>query len=413
MNRELVTDALGRIRGDFIEEAAFFSPAGDTGKETHMHSKTKSARKLGRILLIAAVIAALMGVTAYAAGWIGPRAIVIEDTDKVSLTQPQAAPEDMDPAIAEKLAASTAAWAEWKAYLDAQEHPDMPAIFREPEGCLYVDEEPTEDGGVILRFYGGSYEDGVYLEDEDRMVFPEEDLLEERAVTAEDVAARQAFYDYIEAASSFESRYDWNYGCTCAEDEAVLEGIAARYGLALRGGSTLLWSWETVEETRQRLDAEHGTESPAIDYSGPQWLSNKELTDRIAAECCSGDFFYETPVGYDKFYYFSDGSFCVSWYYTLPGGQQITCYGYNSMYATLSSGHEVVDVVGDVSSFTGRTHTCPDGTEVTILRSGEKAFLYVYLENSFFNEEIHGGPALTDADLDAIADAICYSHIGR
>ena len=246
-------------------------------------------------------------------------------------------------------------------------------------------------------------------------IYVPESLVEERTVTAADYTALEAYGEAMDANMRFENegKYDFNYGCWNAGDEAKLEEIAAKYGLDLRGGSTILWSWETVKESRDRYDAEHGTVSPPLDFSGPQWLSNAELAARIAKECCHGDFFYETPVGFDKFYYFDEGTFCVSWYYELPSGERVTCYGYNSVYSTLSSGYEVTDMVEDLSAFSERSHIAPDGTEVCILRNGGSAYLYVYLDRSFFCEHVEGAAALSDADLDAIADAICYSNIGK
>ena len=59
------------------------------------------------------------------------------------------------------------------------------------------------------------------------------------------------------------------------------------------------------------------------------------------------------------------------------------------------------------------THTAPDGTELTLLQDGGQAFLYVYLDDSFFEESIQGPDDMTDADLDFIADYLIYSNIGR
>lgn len=135
---------------------------------------------------------------------------------------------------------------------------------------------------------------------------------------------------------------------------------------------------------------------------------------------CSGRLFNDTPAGYDKVYYYDEGTFAVVWFIDLPDGGQAWCYGYNSMYGTLSSGSEL-SWAEDIDSFTARTHVCPDGTEVTILSNGgDEAYIYVYLENSFFAENIDstgpiitGKDALTDADLDYIADNINYSVIGK
>ena len=430
MDREMISDALNEIRDDYLLEAAQSYPAGGPGKERHMKV---SVRKILRTVLIAAALAGVFGATAYAAGWIGTKAIVIEDGRPVydyertedgtwqeteypngahfSLTQPQEIPEGLDCAAAEKLKANSAAWAEWTAYRAARPTPQYPAVFDQPEDGPFTEEIRNEDGSGTLRFYSKAPEMGA----DGQPAYDPESLVEERTVTAEDYSALEAYGEAMDANMRFENegKYDFNYGCWNAGDEAKLEEIAAQYGLSLRGGSTILWSWETVKESRDRYDAEHGTVSPPLDFSGPQWLSNAELTARIAKECCHGDFFYETPVGFDKFYYFDEGTFCVSWYYELPSGERVTCYGYNSVYSTLSSGYEVTDMAEDLSAFSERSHIAPDGTEICILRSGDAAYLYVYLDRSFFCEHVAGASNMSDADLDAIADAICYSNIGK
>ena len=50
---------------------------------------------------------------------------------------------------------------------------------------------------------------------------------------------------------------------------------------------------------------------------------------------------------------------------------------------------------------------------LTILYGGSQAFLYTYLDNSFFEEEITASGSLTDADLDYLADFLHYQNIGR
>ncbi len=115
-----------------------------------------------------------------------------------------------------------------------------------------------------------------------------------------------------------------------------------------------------------------------------------------------------------KVYYFDEGTFAVSYYVNLPsGGEPVLCYGYNSVYSTLSSGHEIVSRIEDPQALQTRTHTAPDGTVLTILYGGSQAFLYTYLDNSFFEEEITASGSLTDADLDYLADFLHYQNIGR
>ena len=88
-------------------------------------------------------------------------------------------------------------------------------------------------------------------------------------------------------------------------------------------------------------------------------------------------------------------------------------YLYNSMYATLSSGREVMWLEEDVSAFTARTFQAQDGTELTILSNGQSAYIYAYLENSFLAIHVQGDEGITDADVDAIANTINYSSIGK
>ena len=89
-----------------------------------MARKVKPRRKLGKTLLLTAAIMALLGATAYAAGFLGLDALrrpeaeaykfvkteegkveAVENPDGavLSLSQPQSVPEDMDAATREKL----------------------------------------------------------------------------------------------------------------------------------------------------------------------------------------------------------------------------------------------------------------------------------------------------------------------
>ena len=58
-------------------------------------------------------------------------------------------------------------------------------------------------------------------------------------------------------------------------------------------------------------------------------------------------------------------------------------------------------------------HTAPDGTELTILQKVNEVFLYVNLENSFFEMHIHIDSALSEASVDAVADNLNYVNIGK
>ena len=118
------------------------------------------------------------------------------------------------------------------------------------------------------------------------------------------------------------------------------------------------------------------------------------------------------PTGYDKFYYYDEGTFAVSFFTTEElSNLGTSCYLYNSPYGTLSSGTEIFDGVKDIASFSERTHTTPDGTVLTVLENGTDMFAYVYLENSFVTLRIYQEDGLSEAEVDAILDMVDFSTI--
>ena len=132
-------------------------------------AKAGTGSRVYRTLLIAAIIASFMVTAAFAAGLLDFRALLLEDTleingqefSKISLTQPQAVPEETESAgtqenalkdtdeLEEKLAASKAAWAEWEEYMDERtdrEVPDSMKFVLGKGGVLQSTEK--EDGTV-------------------------------------------------------------------------------------------------------------------------------------------------------------------------------------------------------------------------------------------------------------------------
>lgn len=404
MNREQILLLLEGVDDAYIAEAA--------GR--HSPPERKSTMKHKRVITLALAAAFLLGLgaVAYAAGWIGPKAIVLEGStaytaDKqedgkliwtenpaggqVSLTQPQEEPEDLDPDILGQVEASRAAWEEWEIYLRSPDRgPRLPDAFQMPEGAFGSAVEEDENGSLSVVFFGP------------------EGTLERRPVTEAECEAYAAIMD---EQMLFKSKYDFNYSCTSREDELALEALAAKYGLHLRGAGQVLWSADTCRTNEAWLNEEHGVDVHN-DFSGPQFLSDEDLTAFIAAQCCRGPLFYETPAGYDKFYYFDDGGFGLSWYPVFTRERQVTCYLYSAVYGSLSSGREVVSTVEDLSSFSESRHRCPDGTELTVLQSGTDVYFYTYLAESYLCGHIMG-PGLSEAELDNALDAICWSNIGK
>ena len=377
--------------------------------------RKRNMKNIVRISLIAAVIASLMAVGAYASGFLGRDAILIDEPDPsdgsalVSITQPQAAPEEMDE-VSRKIENAKAAWAEWRTWRETSpDLPHEPAVFLPPENNIsstYVDKP---DGGYTIYFNDN---ESIRKAMDATPEGAEPDLtafaIEVRTATAEEAAQEKAFHEYVQ---SEYGDYDFNYDIHIETEAKKLEEIAAKYGLALRHGSTLLWCKESVEEMDAEMNAAYGTDIHT-DTSDPRFLSKAELCDRISGVACHGDLFRTDPHGFDKVYYFDEGSFCVS--FSLDSGdKRLNCYGYNSVYSTLSSGREVLTRIQDPAKLQTRTHTAPDGTELTVLQGENEAFLYVYLGNSFFEEHIHCDVPLTDADVDLAADALIYSNIGK
>ena len=406
MNRDQILQLLDAVDDRFVTESTRFDPAQrPTERSAHMKSKRILTFALAAVLLLG------LGVVAYAAGWIGPRAIVLEEraaytaqrqedgsvsvTDNpaggwVTLSQPQDTPEDLDQAIREKLEAKEAAWAEWETYLAQNDWASrVPEAFVFPEGADASAVEENDDGSFTVVFY----ENGS--------------VIERRSTTREEVDAYSAVMDAI---MLYEGKYDFNYHCSSQEDEAKLEEIAVKYGLRLRSAGKILWSGDTCRTSEAWANEAHGTDTHN-DFTGPQFLTDAQLAARIAQECCHGDFFYETPLGFDKFYYFDEGSFGLSWYVVFTPERQVTCYVYNAAYGTLVSGDEVISMADDLSAFRERSHSCPDGTAITVLQSQEQAYFYTYLDNSYLCGHING--SLSESEVDAVLDSVCWSNIGK
>lgn len=377
MRRETITLMLNGLADEYISEAAAFCPASiQESPERIVHMKKK---RLITFALAAALILAL-GAAAYAADLFGLKALLITDGSpssaadsnggRLSITQPQAVPEEMDAAIKEKIDHSAEAWAEWRAWSE-ENAPREPESCKRPDHTSGILEEENADGTVTFIFLNGEEEIG------------------RRVISAEDY---RLFRDYWEVRARGFSGYDFNYHVYTREMADKLESIAASYGLKLRHEQIAMFQ-------------NYGEQT---DFS-----SFEEITAKIDEICAAGGHFFRTaPTGYDKFYYFDEGTFAVSFF---TGEDQSNtgacCYLYNSPYATLSSGYEIFDVVEDISAFTVRSHTTPDGAELTVLQNETEAFAYVYLDNSFVTLHITNPDGLSDAEIDAILDMVDFSTI--
>ena len=346
-------------------------------------------------MLVAACLLLSLGIVAYATDLFGIRALLIkddslahtrgEDSGHLSITQPQEVPEEMSADIKAKIENSTKAWNEWDTWR-RENALCQPDVFIAPEGCDIADYIENEDGTYTVIFY-----DAVLTHDDSGEVVNVEYVeMERRIATAEEFEQDMAFAETM--AKGF-SGYDFKYHVESQEMADKLEEIAAKYGL-------------NVRHTATQLFQNFGDQT--------DFLSREELTGKINQICAGGkNFFRVEPTGYDKFYYFDEGTFAVSFYTTDDFTNSGTrCYLYNSPYGTLSSGFEIIAEVEDASAMTSYIHTTPDGSEVTVLHNGADMYAYIYLENSFVTLSFHQTNGLSTEEINSIIDMVNFSAIG-
>lgn len=345
-------------------------------------SMTSTPKPYRHIIVFATVILLMLslGMVAYATDFFDLRALLMTDghpasganagSSYISLTQPQDVPEEISLEIRNKIDNSKTAWEEWSKW-KSERFPVNPYESIEPDDAISCDAKDNGDGTYTLIYY---------LED---------NKLEKHVVSAE---SWYSFIDFVHLMGQGGiAGYDHKYGVYSREMAEKLEEIASKYGLSVRHNCTQLF---------QNLNG----------YK--EGLTFDEITARINDICGNGHFFNSLPTGYEKFYYFDEGTFAVSFFTTDNLSNTGTnCYLYNSPYDTLSSGFEIFYIVQDIDSFSTRYHTTPDGTNLTVLQNGSDMYAYVYLENSFVTIHIMQIDRLSDAEIDAILDMVDFSSI--
>ena len=385
-------NAMRGIRDEYVTDTAnALGYSAESPKTHHIN------RKLWSTLLVAAIIVSLFTGVAYAVNLFGLQALLIKNSPPaenqnegyVSLTQPQDVPEEMADPIRQKIDNSTEAWAEWDVWRKSNGI-FQPTIFQWPEGCVddaYLD---NGDGTWTVIFYAPITtrydEDGNLLGYYDG--FRE---IERRTATQAEYEQNAAYKEAVLYGVGGLD-YDFNYQVFSQEMADKLESIAASHGLKLRHQRTVMYQ-------------NYG------DFT--QYSAREEITAKVNEICARGKSLFRTePPGYEKFYYFDEGTFAINFYTSDELAAGTSCYLYNSPYSTLSSGFEIFDQVQDIDSFTERIHTTPDGTELTVLQKGINMYAYVYLENSFVTLNIKQSEELSDTEIDAILDMVDFSAIG-
>ena len=390
LNSENTLFALNDIKDEHLESARAL--LGYKVEEAPRHI----ARKRIITFALAAALILGLGTAAYAAGLFGIRALFIKDSaladipdsGLLSLTQPQEVPEEMDAEIRRKIDNSTEAWAEWDTWRKSNGI-FQPDVFVWPDDCVCDGCEDNGDGTWTVIFYApisASYdEDGNLLGYYDG--FRE---IERRTAT-------QAEYDQNETYKQAVLNnpplygYDYNYQILSQEMAEKLESIAASRGLKLR-------------KARKVVYQNYGAFT--------QYASREEITAKINEVCAGGGRLFRTePAAYEKFYYFNEGTFAVNFFLTGDAENGGTsCYLYCSPYGTLSSGFEIYDEVKDAEAFSVRSHTTPDGTELTVMQKDEDMYAYVYLDNAFVTLHIRQ-PELSDDEINVALDMVDFSAI--
>ena len=388
--------ALNGTDDAFLEETARKLGYNSEMKERIVPMTNYNRRRSRRFvsILIAACLLLSLGIAAYASDYFGIRALLIKEDDYaaapyeegayISITQPQDVPEEMSSEIKAKLENNAKAWEEWHEWRK-QNDIIRPDVFIGPEGYDTIDYLENDDGSYTIIFC-----DAVLIyDDEGKVVDVKHEEMERRIASAEECEQENLFWDTV--AQGYEG-YDYKYNVHTQEAADKLEEIAASYGLKVRHESTAIFE-NFGEQT--------------------QFNTFDEVVDKINQVCAGGKNFFRTePTGFDKFYYFDEGTFAVSFFTTENKTNTGTgCYLYNSPYGTLSSGFEIVGLVKDINAMSSYTHTTPDGTELTVLHNGMDMYAYTYLENSFVTLTFHQLEGLSTDEINSIIDMIDFSTI--
>ena len=411
MNSYDFLQSLGQVDGRLIDETmdCMF-------KNEEKHGKNGGA-KVFKTLLVAALIASLFTVSAFATYFLGFREAIVKtgsigaipditvtgrdgsksvrdmsESAGVSMTKPETGPEELDWVKNVNAAAD-----EWTQYRNAQQQ-------------AYIDEKLPNTGKYLLTNVQLEFADNG---DKTYTVMPVKEvdwssgeiIYEDESsffiIDEEELNNMDAFY--MTFGGEYQGKYDWNYGVWDETSEAVLEEIAAKYGLRLRDNSTELY-WD---------------ERAAANGADPaRCFSPAELARMLTERCCNGDFFTVTPSAFDKLYFINTGSFGLSCELPVSGGADISVYIRNTVSDELATGNEISSIVNDYTEYVTRTRTAPDGTGLYIAQGESSAYIYAYLDGSFLVMHVGINPygvnpelRLTEEHVNQVADSFNYKNL--
>ena len=384
-------------------------------------------KKLRRTLLIAAVIASFMTVTALASEFYGFKSLVREEREQLmAQEQPdgsldsstvtvydigQTRPYEGPDWAMEWVDKAQEAFSEWRSYkeekLDAYYREKLPNL----KDILTISDNggPGYDGIDVADNGDGTYTFTLWRYEEDpdnlvpdifgNMVPAYKEVLDPATSVTVDQAEKEAFDEEMLRMATLGGYGDYHhiYGVADAEEAEKLEELAAEYGLSLRSGQV-------------------------TKYAGDD--SDEGLNQSLGQAVGSGDIYREAPE-FDHYSTFQSGSFQSAANITLSDGRRLSTYLCSTAYGEMVDGWELGGfTVREDEPMSTRSYTAADGTELTISQNSSQAIVYAYLDKSYITMTMEinsyrspGVPetnfSLDEAAVNYAADFINYKNIGK
>lgn len=384
-------------------------------------------KNLRRTLLIAAVIASLMTVTALASEFYGFGSLVREEREQLmAQEQPdgsldsstvtvydigQTRPYEGPDWAMEWVDKAQEAFSEWRSYkeekLDAYYREKLPNL----KDILTISDNggPGYDGIDVQDNGDGTYTFTLWRYEEDpdnlapdifgNMVPAYKEVLDPATSVTVDQAEKEAFDEEMLRMATLGGYGDYHhiYGVADAEEAEKLEELAAEYGLSLRSGQV-------------------------TKYAGDD--SDQGLNQSLGQAVGSGDIYREAPE-FDHYSTFQSGSFQSAANITLSDGRKLSTYLCSTAYGEMVDGWELGGfTVREDEPMSTRSYTAADGTELTISQNSSQAIVYAYLDKSYITMTMEinsyrspGVPepdfSLDEAAVNYGADFINYKNIGK
>ena len=384
-------------------------------------------KKLRRTLLIAAVIASFMTVTALASEFYGFGSLVREEREQLmAQEQPdgsldsstvtvydigQTRPYEGPDWAMEWVDKAQEAFSEWRSYKEEK----LDAYYREKlsnlKDILTISDNggPGYDGIDVQDNGDGTYTFTLWRYEEDpdnlapdifgNMAPAYKEVLDPATSVTVDQAEKEAFDEEMLRMATLGGYGDYHhiYGVADAEGAEKLEELAAEYGLSLRSGQV-------------------------TKYAGDD--SDEGLNQSLGQAVGSGDIYREAPE-FDHYSTFQSGSFQSAANITLSDGRKLSTYLCSTAYGEMVDGWELGGfTVREDEPMSTRSYTAADGTELTISQNSSQAIVYAYLDKSYITMTMEinsyrspGVPetnfSLDEAAVNYGADFINYKNIGK